>query len=135
MKNFFAKITAFIMSILILLFPSLGSANNLSKDYVTKGSTLYVNLDSNPTTGYSWEAEISDESVIRYSEYEYTPNNSLDGSAGRDSFKFTAVSEGKATLSFSYARHWNHEKPSNTATYEIEVDENCNVSVVSYVIK
>lgn len=135
MKSFFTKLTAFIMSILILLFPSLGSANNLSKDYVAKGGTLYVNLDSSPTTGYSWDYENSDESVIRFSQYEFTADSSLSGSAGRDSFKFTAVSEGEATLTFTYARQWKNEKPSSTAVYNVEVGEDGKVSVVSYEIK
>ena len=56
-----SKIIAFFMSILMTLFPSLFPKNSFDKDYVTDGKSLVVNLDSNPTTGYSWEVEVSDE--------------------------------------------------------------------------
>ena len=78
-----SKILAFFLSILMTLFPSLFPKNNIDKDFVTDGKSLVINLDSNPTTGYSWSFDISDETVIRLVKSEYTETGTGVGAGGK----------------------------------------------------
>lgn len=130
-----SKIIAFFLSILMTLFPSLFPKNDIDKDYVTDGKSLVINLDSNPTTGYSWNFEISDENVICFVKSEYTETGSGMGAGGRDSFRFVGLSEGKAEISFTYSQQWTQDPAANTAQFHIAVDKDGNVTVTSYEIK
>lgn len=128
-------IIAFFMSIIMTLFPSLFPKNNLDADYVAEGKSLVVNLDSNPTTGYTWSVEISDESVICFVKSAYTQTGSGMGAGGRDSFRFVGLSEGEAQIDFAYSRQWTEDPAANTAQFNVSVDKDGNVTVESYEIK
>lgn len=130
-----SKIIAFFMSILMTLFPSLFPKNDLGKDFVTEGKSLVINLDSNPTTGYSWSFDISDENVICFVKSEYTETGVGLGAGGRNSFRFVGLSEGTAKINFTYSRQWTEDPAANTAQFEVTVDQDGNVTVVSYEIK
>ncbi|MGN1419720.1 MAG: protease inhibitor I42 family protein [Acutalibacteraceae bacterium] len=129
-----SKVLAFFMSILMTLFPFFFPENNVDKDYVAEGSSLIVNLDSNPSTGYSWDVEVSDESVIRFIRSEYHQSGSLLGSSGRESFSFAGISEGKAQIDFTYSQSWSEDPAASTAVFNVCVDESGNVTVESYKI-
>ncbi|MGN1194336.1 MAG: protease inhibitor I42 family protein [Acutalibacteraceae bacterium] len=130
-----SRIIAFFMSIIMTLFPSLFPKNNLDMDYVAEGKSLVINLDSNPTTGYSWSVEISDESVICLVKSEYTQTSSGMGAGGRDSFRFVGLSEGESQINFAYCQQWTEDPAVNTAQFNVSVDKNGNVTVESYEIK
>ena len=130
-----SKILAFFLSILMTLFPSLFPKNNIDKDFVTDGKSLVINLDSNPTTGYSWSFDISDETVIRFVKSEYTETGTGVGAGGRDSFRFIGLSEGTAEINFTYSQQWTEDPAANTAQFKIAVDKNGNITVESYEIR
>ncbi|MGN0467511.1 MAG: protease inhibitor I42 family protein [Acutalibacteraceae bacterium] len=132
--QFLSKILAFFMSLIMTLFPFLFPENNIDKDYVTEGSSLVVNLDSNPSTGYTWDVEVSDESVIRFIRSECHQSDSLLGSSGRESFSFAGISEGKARIDFTYSQNWNKDPAASTAVFNVSVDEDGYVTVDSYKI-
>ncbi len=72
------------------------------------GGLLTVTLESNQTTGYSWELkEISDPSVLQKTDNKYeTPTSSLVGAGGKEVWTFKALKAGTTTLSMEYSQPW-----------------------------
>ncbi len=69
------------------------------------GDSLEIVLAGNPTTGYLWELAPWDRNVLeQVGEVAYKPTSDAMGSGGRFTFCFKAIGEGKADLSWSYAR-------------------------------
>ncbi len=70
------------------------------------GDTFTISLDSNPTTGYSWQfAEPVDDSVLESLGSEYEPDPGAEDEAGRggtEHFSFEAVGEGSTTIELEY---------------------------------
>ena len=70
---------------------------------------MYITLESNPTTGYTWNAEIEDTNILRFVSdvYKQTEEKEgLTGSGGYDVFTFEAVTEGSTVVTLTYARQW-----------------------------
>ncbi|BBY63458.1 protease inhibitor I42 family protein [Mycolicibacterium helvum] len=74
------------------------------------GDTLRVNLASNPSTGYQWDAQaqISDLGVIAQRDhYDSGPSGvHLPGSPGTATWTFQALALGNATVSTNYGQPW-----------------------------
>jgi inhibitor of cysteine peptidase len=73
------------------------------------GQQLAVTLPSNPSTGYRWEVETIDESLLlQQGEPEYQPlgitGTPMPGEGGSETYRFEAVSRGEAPLRLFY-RH------------------------------
>lgn len=91
------------------------------------GEILSITLESNPSTGYSWVANISEPAVLALmGEPEYTePSQSetpLLGAAGTQTFYFQAAESGNATITLDYKRPWETDvAPEQTITIKIEV--------------
>jgi len=65
-----------------------------------------ISLPSNPTTGYTWEAEF-DGNRLRLKEKRFgaeTPRRF--GSGGEEQFVFAALKAGKTTVVLRYKRPW-----------------------------
>lgn len=77
----------------------------------SEGEVLTVRLDSNPTTGYSWNYEISDEGILEHLTDELVLPEAKEGFAGAGgtwcaSFKPSFRKDGDVTLTLKYARPW-----------------------------
>lgn len=99
--------------------------NSGSQINLSVGDQLSVTLDSNATTGYSWNlSAISDASVIAKISDEYiapTPSDPpLAGQGGQEVWTFEALDAGTATISMQYIRPWETE-PEPAKTFEITV--------------
>ena len=72
------------------------------------GGILTVTLESNQTTGYSWELrEISDPGVLQKTDNEYeTPTSGLVGAGSKEVWTFKALNAGTTTLSMEYSQPW-----------------------------
>lgn len=95
-----------------------GKVANVSLDALADGTTqqlkngevMSITLESNPSTGYSWFALISDPAVLvqmgepQYQEPASDPNNPIVGAAGSDTFYFQAADTGTTTLNLDYTR-------------------------------
>lgn len=88
------------------------------------GETLLVTLDSNPTTGYSWQVTELDETVLKQKgepEYKQSPGaQGLVGAGGTEIFRFEAVGKGTTMLTLVYARSWEKDVPP-LETYQLKV--------------
>jgi predicted secreted protein len=70
--------------------------------------SITVTLDSNATTGYSWELKgISDTAVLEKTDNKYeAPTSGLMGAGGKEVWTFNALKAGTTTLSMEYSQPW-----------------------------
>ena len=82
-----------IVSVLLITFAllagciykevKLGVSDNGSQIKLNKSQMLFITLEANPTTGYTWEVEESNMSVMRQvGEIEFQPESSVLGAGG-----------------------------------------------------
>ena len=88
---------------------------SLDKDMtvdIKQGQTLELEVDSNPTTGYSWDVTSSvNAGVLRQKrKYKYIPESDLVGAGGIQIFYFEGLQRGTAELTFEYRRPWEKDK-------------------------
>ncbi len=69
-----------------------------------------VSLDSNPTTGYTWQ-DTHDEAMVKLVEKTYQQAEGAKGvgAGGTEFFRFKALMAGKTTITLSYKRPWEQE--------------------------
>ena len=92
------------------------------------GQTLVVSLQSNPSTGYTWEvAEVDDTLLQSQGEAEYKAGKSggeqLVGAGGTQTFRFTAAKVGETTLKLIYHRAWETDvEPVQTFSVQVKIN-------------
>lgn len=106
----------------------LTQSQNGSRIKVIKGSEIQIILDSNPTTGFSWQIIAFDSSVIHLQSEEMLAKekNAEDeirvGTPGKQLFRFKALQNGKTKLLLDYRRPWEKTAPAaNQFSIEITV--------------
>jgi predicted secreted protein len=76
------------------------------------GDILELVLDSNPTTGFTWEIEPIDTGVLlQIGEPEFKPDTELLGSGGKFTCRFEAASSGQTLLRLVYGRPFEQGLP------------------------
>ena len=77
---------------------------------IAAGKTFTVTLDSNATTGFSWQlAGNSDDSVVELVNSEYQTSQATEGlmgAGGQEVWTFKALNKGESTISMQYSRPW-----------------------------
>ena len=86
----------------------------------SKGETFEITLDSNPTTGYSWQAEF-DESYLELVDTTFAADSDLIGAGGQETLVFKAIAKGQTTVQLLYQRPWEGE-PIDTRSFDVEID-------------
>jgi predicted secreted protein len=99
--------------------------NDGSQVELEQGQILVVTLESNPTTGYSWEVVETQESILeQMGDAEFKPSQTgeppLVGAGGWEIFRFKAISAGQMTLQLVYRRPWE-EGVEPIKTFSIQV--------------
>ena len=104
---------------------SLTNADNGKQITAKTGETLTLTLDSNPTTGYSWQVlEINNTILVQQGDPEYKQalgTEGLVGSGGTETFRFNAAGAGTTTLKLGYMRPWESVPPIETFTVQVIV--------------
>ena len=87
------------------------------------GQELFLNLKSNPSTGYSWiRADTETSVLVMLGKPAYKPGSPLPGASGMESWKFRAVERGAQTLKLEYRRPWEkNTPPANTIVLYVTV--------------
>ena len=92
------------------------------KTYSDPGQTInigvnqefVITLDSNPTTGYSWQ-ETYDETALELVEKTYKPGEQAKqgavGAGGTEHFQFKALKKGETEITMVYVRWWPEKIP------------------------
>lgn len=89
------------------------------------GQMLAVRLDSNPSTGYSWQVGQVDDAVLKQQgEPQFIqPADAPPGAGGAQVFRFTAVAAGQTTLTLVYKRSFEpNVAPVQTFTVQVTVE-------------
>lgn len=90
---------------------------------VRTGGTLTVELEGNPTTGFTWlEAEVPDVLESR-GDPEFEPSSDALGAGGMMTLTYNAVETGEGTLKLDYARAWESLQPEDTFSVTVKVVE------------
>lgn len=84
----------------------LGAGDNGRQIELNKGQILAITLESNPTTGYTWEAAEFDEHILRQVGDQFQPESSAPGAGGVQTLSFEAVNSGKTSLKLVYHKPW-----------------------------
>jgi inhibitor of cysteine peptidase len=104
----------------------LGAEDNGSQVELNTGQVLEVTLESNPTTGYSWEVTEVDEAVLTQIgevEFQEAPaeGEPLVGGGGTETLRFASAT-GETTLTLVYHRPWEKDvEPLETFTVQVVV--------------
>ena len=89
-----------------------------------------IQLKGNPTTGYNWFYQISDDSVIAVEEYvKYLGDDMVVGAPSMFTYTITSLKPGQATLHFEYKRPWETVEPAEIKEYIITVAENGKIKI------
>ena len=104
----------------------LGAEDNGEQVQLASGQVLEVTLESNPTTGYSWEVSDVDGTVLSQvgeAEFREAPKESEEmvGVGGTETLRFSSAA-GETTLTLVYHRPWEEDvDPLETFTVEVVV--------------
>ncbi|HWQ03809.1 MAG TPA: protease inhibitor I42 family protein [Longilinea sp.] len=87
------------------------------------GDSIIIVLESNPSTGYTWEVKPVDNPVLQLSgEAVFKADNEKLGSPGKATLTFNAVTSGTQALTLIYHRPQEKEvQPSKTFTINVTV--------------
>lgn len=103
--------------------------------YDTYAIYQFIRLEENPTTGYSWQYKIDDESIAVVEEDEYVQDEAPDGMTGVGgvhTYRLAGISSGETKITFKYFRPWQDESTAvKEVTFELKVNENNEILVNS----
>jgi predicted secreted protein len=91
-----------------------------------KGQVLTIDLESNPSTGYTWMAEGLNKGILRQiGEPEWVSKTpGLLGAPGTQTVRFAGLARGQAILNLVYRRPWEAGvKPARSFSVQVQVDE------------
>ena len=72
------------------------------------GDKVYVELCSNPTTGFKWSYEMTGNPSVIEEDYDFQkPVNDLTGSPGIEKWKFEGIEKGTARIMMEYGQPWD----------------------------
>jgi len=130
------KITYVLLISLLTLFIITGcvtsgktfTADDNNKEIKLKvDEAIKIKLQSNPTTGYSWNLSgETDASIISLTSSDYKTSSSdkeVVGAGGYDTITFKAVAKGNTTIILTYNKSWEENiEPEDTFKLNITVD-------------
>ena len=71
------------------------------------GDKLYVELCSNPTTGFEWSYEMSDDTVVKEEDHDFeAPEGDVPGAPGKETWTFVAIEKGTTAINMEYNQPW-----------------------------
>ena len=91
---------------------------------VSVGDTFTISLESNPSTGYTWELSepLDDAVVVSLGSDHQAGEGTGVGVAGHQLFTFQAVGKGSTTIGLQYVRPWETGvAPAQTSEFDLEV--------------
>ena len=74
------------------------------------GDAFSIILDSNPSTGYAWEAKVNKEDHVDFLSQDFISLKAMmPGAGGKEVFTYKVKADGVSTISFKYKRSWEGE--------------------------
>ena len=78
---------------------------------VDVGTTVSIELQGVPGTGYGWQLQPMSSDVLQYDGAKPTQAKAEPGAAQTTQLRFRAVRPGESVLQLHYARPWEKAKP------------------------
>jgi inhibitor of cysteine peptidase len=101
--------------------PQYGESDNGSTVDAATGSMLRVVLDENPTTGYVWNATLTQGLFLVNDTYEVNPHSEgMVGVGGKHSWLIRADDPGEQEFNAVYGRPWENATPEDAA-YSLKI--------------
>ena len=95
-----------------------------------KSDSVTIELKGNPSTGYTWEAVLSDENIVEISkDVKYLGAKGMVGAPAMFYFTVRSLSVGNTVLTMEYKRPWEEKEPLEKKIYNITVDENGKITM------
>ncbi|QTA84250.1 protease inhibitor I42 family protein [Desulfonema magnum] len=87
-----------------------------------QGNLILIRVPENPSTGYCWEINTSDDQIIKFADSDFFMNLSTAiGGGGIRTFTFKAQSPGTAKLELKLRQEWDAKK-SETERFEVTIE-------------
>ena len=105
---------------------SLTEADKDTAIDVAQGSEVVIRLAENPTTGYVWALDQTDDTVLPLQSSDFSPTPSAGvGAGGTRTFTFTAGQPGTAHVQLKLWREWQGD-PSTIERYDVDIQVHGN---------
>ena len=89
---------------------------------VKAGQKFIIRMESNPTTGYSWQlSKDLDNIIVLVTNAFIPPESKLCGAGGHEVWTFKAIGEGQMDISLNYVRPWEKDQPARTNVFTVIV--------------
>ena len=89
---------------------------------VKTGQRFTIRMESNPTTGYSWQiSKALDNKIILVTNAYIPPDSKLIGAGGHELWTFKAIAEGQTDIAMKYIRPWEQDQPARTNVFTVIV--------------
>lgn len=86
------------------------------------GEVVQVTLEGNPSTGYLWEVDAVDETILQpVGEPEFRASSDRVGAGGLRILRFQAVAAGRTVMRLVYRRPWESDVEP-LETFEVQID-------------
>lgn len=107
-------ITIFLAGLTALVFAQGDFSHKFKAMRVPQGKIITLSLDSNPTTGFSWQlVKISDKTILEFVKKEYVSSSGGKiGSAGVEKWNFKTFKSGQVVVILEYKRPWEKDVPA-----------------------
>ena len=95
-----------------------------------ESDSVTIELKGNPSTGYTWEALLSDENIVEISkDVKYLGAKGMVGAPSMFYFTVRSVLTGNTVLTLEYKRPWEEKAPLETKVYNINVDKKGKITM------
>ena len=90
---------------------------------MSAGEIVEFKLDSQPSTGYSWQPSFPQEKFVLVSNSIIPQKKSVPetGQIEIQLIKIKALIAGESEIEFNYIKQWENEKPSQTMKVKVDV--------------
>lgn len=135
-KTGFALIMCLMFGVMIIIFSDSVMAEDGEGFKIGKKSkNLKITLISNASTGYGWQYEISDTSVLSLKDEKYIQEDTGDiplcGAPGIQSYVFKAEKAGTVKITLTYLRPWDENSVLRTNIYTVKINKKGRITKVN----
>ena len=72
------------------------------------GDKLYIELCSNPTTGFEWSYQMSGDTAVMEEDHDFdAPEGDVPGASGKETWTFEGVDKGATEIFMEYSQPWD----------------------------
>ncbi|MCR5762664.1 MAG: protease inhibitor I42 family protein [Treponema sp.] len=89
-----------------------------------------LELEGNPTTGYTWQFDIEDKTIVKIDEdVQYQGKKGMVGAPSKFVYTIHSLKAGETSIKFEYKRPWETVPADKTCTYKVKVSESGKIDL------